>query len=270
MPSHSTHFDQLDSRMECCVSRQVIPPSESLTWETTSFGLKNEKGLTMDPKRNAAEKAVELVKEGMVVGLGSGSTATWAIRKLGERVQQGLKIRTIATSLASEQLAMELRIPMVPFSQVPYIDLTIDGADEVDKRGNLIKGGGGALLREKIVAYNSKKLVIVVDQSKQVEDLGRFPLPVEVLPFGAEATLRQIAALGGQAIIRKASKADYLTDNGNLIADCHFYPIADPAILNVQLHLIPGVVETGLFMNGMVKTIITGLESGKVLIREMS
>jgi ribose 5-phosphate isomerase A len=248
----------------------LLTANFSFNRERAGEEFENEIKFTMDAKRNAAEKAVELVKDGMVVGLGTGSTATWAIRKIGERVQQGLKIRTIATSQASEQLAMQLRIPMVPFSQVPFIDLTIDGADEVDKKGNLIKGGGGALLREKIVAYNSRKLVIVVDDSKQVESLGRFPLPVEILPFGADATLRQIAALGGQAIVRKASKGAYLTDNGNLVADCHFYPITDPAILNVQLHLIPGVIETGLFMNAMVRTIITGLETGKVVVRELS
>src|SRR5690242_8882833 len=136
----------------------------------------------MDTKRLAAEKAVEEVKDNTVVGLGTGSTAYWAIQKLGERVKEGLHIRAVATSQQSEDLAKELGIPIVPFSDIESIDLTIDGADEVDKHKNLIKGGGGALLREKIVAYHTKKYIVIVDENKLVTHLGKFPLPVEVLP----------------------------------------------------------------------------------------
>lgn len=225
--------------------------------------------ITMDAKQQAAERAVDFIEDGMTVGLGTGSTASFAIHKIGERVKNGLKIRAIPTSEKAEKLAVDLKIPLAAFPQIDYIDITIDGADEVDKKGNLIKGGGGALLREKIVAFNSRRLIIVVDESKQVQQLGRFRLPIEILPFGASATLKQIEKLGCQPQIRKESGKPFTTDNGNLIADCSFYPIKDPALLNMQLHTIPGVVETGLFLHNMVNTIITGLYSGKVMIRKM-
>src|ERR1051325_8131415 len=133
----------------------------------------------MDTKQLAAAKAVEYVKDGMIVGLGTGSTSTWAIRLLGEKVKKGLHIQSVASSLASESLAKELNIPVLPFAQVSTIDLYIDGADEVDQNHNLIKGGGGALLREKILAYNSKAFIVIVDETKLVNTLGKFPLPLE-------------------------------------------------------------------------------------------
>ena len=142
----------------------------------------------MEAKRLAGEKAAEYVKDGMIVGLGTGSTAYYAIQKIGELVKQGLKIKAVATSTSSEQLARELGINLVTFAEVDSIDLTIDGADEVDPHWNLIKGGGGALLREKIVAAASKQLIVIVDESKVVAQLGKFPLPVEVVPFGFEQT----------------------------------------------------------------------------------
>lgn len=222
----------------------------------------NVKPHDMNAKKIAAERAVEEIKDGMIVGLGTGSTAYWAIQKIGEKVQQGLQIQAVATSTKSEEQARQLHIPIVSFSDITHIDITIDGADEVDENKNLIKGGGGALLREKIIASNSRQLYIVVDESKLVQRLGHFRLPVEIIPFAHELTLKKIQALGGNPIIRNISGKDFITDNGNLIADCNFYPIKDPATLNMQLHLIPGVVETGLFLHAMVHAVIVGYEKG--------
>src|SRR5699024_5573587 len=140
-------------------------------------------------KKAAGEKAATFVESGMTIGLGTGSTAFWAIKKIGERVAEGLKIRAVATSIESENLAKKWNIPIVPFSEIDFLDIDIDGADEVDSNLNLIKGGGGALLREKIVAAKSKQMIVVVDESKSVETLGKFPLPVEVVPFAIEWTI---------------------------------------------------------------------------------
>ena len=218
----------------------------------------------MDAKKNAAERAVEYVKDGMTIGLGTGTTAYWAILKLGQKIREGLHINAVATSLATEKLANENNIPIVPFSEVRSIDLAIDGADEVDAKKNLIKGGGGALTREKIIAYNSKKFIVVVDESKLVEQLGKFPLPVEILPFGAELTVKRISLMAGEAKIRQAKVGNYITDNGNLIVDCRFGAIADPASLDAALKTIPGVVETGLFLNNRVGAVVAGFKSGEV------
>jgi ribose 5-phosphate isomerase A len=220
----------------------------------------------MDAKKLAAEKAVEAISNDMTIGLGTGSTAFWAIQKIGERVSEGLRIRAVATSERSELLARKLNIPILPITAEMQIDIAIDGADEVDKNKNLIKGGGGALLREKIIAANSKRFLVVADASKVVEQLGRFPLPVEIVSFAFEITLRQLQALGCAPVIRMHEGKKFITDNGNLIADCHFFPITDPAALNIKLHLIPGVVETGLFINGMVDTVFIGYENGEVKI----
>jgi len=218
----------------------------------------------MDAKRIAAERAVEYIKDGMVVGLGTGSTAYWAIEKMGEKVHEGLNIKAIATSLRSEEQAKKLGINIVTFSDVDKIDLTIDGADEVDFDLNLIKGGGGALLREKIVAAASKRLVIVVDERKMVNCLGAFPLPVEIVRFGHESTVRQLRSLGCKAIIREAGDGSYyVTDNGNYIVDCHFNRIANPKELNDKINMIPGVVENGLFIN-MACKVIVGYKNGDI------
>ncbi|WP_026464333.1 ribose-5-phosphate isomerase RpiA [Adhaeribacter aquaticus] len=221
----------------------------------------------MNPKKIAGEKAVEFVTDNMVVGLGTGSTAFFAIQKLGERVQEGLQIKAIATSLASENLARELQIPLTTFAEVDFLDVTIDGADEVDENNNLIKGGGGALLREKVVAYHSKKFLVIVDETKLVERLGKFALPIEIVPFGADLTLKQLQKLGGNPLIRQANGQKFITDNGNLIVDCQFYPIENPAKLNQDLHLIPGVVETGIFLNEMVHAIISASDTGAITLR---
>ena len=219
----------------------------------------------MNGKKLAAEKAVEWIKEGMVVGLGTGSTAYWAIQKIGQLVKDGLRIGAVCTSKETETLANELQIPIVPFSSFSSIDISIDGADEVDKNGNLIKGGGGALLREKIVAYHTSTYLVVVDEKKQVNTLGRYPLPVEIIPFAFELTVRKLENFG-RVRIRQSGEKTFITDNGNLIADLDCFPIMDPEKLNSDLHAIPGVVETGIFLKNMVSKIITGTTEGNVII----
>lgn len=218
----------------------------------------------MEAKKAAAALAVEEIQNGMIVGLGTGSTAYWAIQGLGVRVQNGLQIQAVATSVASEDLAKELGIPLIPFADISEIDVTIDGADEVSPDWNLIKGGGGALLREKIVAFSSKKLIIVVDESKVVAHLGAFPLPVEVVKFGYELTLRKLRALGCEPKLRVADDQPYVTDNGNYIVDCHFGSIPDSAELHQAINGIPGVVENGLFI-GMASQVIVGYRDGKAV-----
>lgn len=182
-------------------------------------------------------------------------------------MREGLQIRAVATSARSEELAISLGMPIVSFSEADVIDITIDGADEVDTGLNLIKGGGGALLREKIVASASRQLIVVVDESKLVGQLGRFPLPVEVVPFGYELTLKQISKLGCSLALRMAENRMYVTDNGNYIADCQFGSIPDPAELGHRLNMIPGVVENGLF-TGMAGHVIVGYQNGH--IKEMA
>ena len=221
----------------------------------------------MNAKKIAAEKAVEYVGDGMVVGLGTGSTAYWAVQKLGQRIkEEGLHITAVATSLATENIAKEAGIAIVSFAAIDTIDIAIDGADEVDANGNLLKGGGGALLREKIVASNSRQFIVVVDESKMVGQLGKFTLHVEILPFAAELTIKQLQSSGYHPVIRNTEGTNFITDNGNLIADCHIYPITDPATLNTRLHLVPGVVETGLFLHTMVHSIIVGYENGDIRV----
>ncbi|GAA4729455.1 ribose-5-phosphate isomerase RpiA [Flavisolibacter ginsenosidimutans] len=218
----------------------------------------------MDAKKNAAERAVEYVQHGMTIGLGTGTTAYWAVLKLGQKIREGLHVNAVATSVGTEKLAKENNIPIAPFSEIDSIDLAIDGADEVDRQKNLIKGGGGALTREKIIAYNSRKFIVVVDESKLVEQLGKFPLPVEVLPFGAELTLKRILSMGVEATIRQAENSNYITDNGNLIVDCRFGSITDPSSLDAALKTIPGIVETGIFLNTRVSTVVVGFKTGDV------
>lgn len=220
----------------------------------------------MDAKKIAAEKAVGFVQDGMLLGLGTGTTAYWAIHAIGTRIKkEGLHIKSIATSLQSESLAKELGIEIIPFNQDTSIDITIDGADEVDGRRNLIKGGGGALLREKIVAYNSNKLFIIVDQTKMVPILGRFPLPVEVAIFAWEKTFAHLAGLGSRPALRMDKERVFLTENGHYIIDCDFGKIPDPAGLNHKIKSIPGVMETGLFVQ-MADKIIVGSPDGTVQV----
>lgn len=218
----------------------------------------------MESKKIAAEKAVAYVKDGMTIGLGTGSTAFWAIQLISQRIQQGLQIKAIPTSLETERLARELDIPISTFSHVAQIDLTIDGADEIDKYRNLIKGGGGALLREKIVASNSNQFIVIADETKLVGHLGKFPLPVEVLPFGVELTQKQILKLCNRAQVRKVNEQNYITDNDNFIIDCHFDLIEYPAALDLQLKGIAGVLETGIFLNHKIDTVLIGYKNGIV------
>jgi ribose 5-phosphate isomerase A len=198
----------------------------------------------------AAQKSLEFVKDGMVVGLGSGSTATHFIKLLGEKVKAGLKIRSISSSKASEDLARSLAIPITDFRQSPEIDVAIDGADEIGPHLALVKGGGGALLREKIVASAAKRFIVVADSSKIVRRLGKFPLPVEVIPMAAPLVEKKILALGIRSKVRQAkSGGDYITDEGNLILDCECGEIPDPDALAASIRAMVGVVEHGLFLN---------------------
>lgn len=199
-------------------------------------------------KQLAAEATVELIEDGMTVGLGTGSTAAFAVRKLGQRVQGGLSIRALPTSRQTESLARELGIPLVGFEEVTVLDLTLDGADEIDPALNLTKGGGGALFREKIVAAASRRLVIFADHTKRVEMLGRFPLPIEVIPFGWQVVAEKVRALGAGVTLREREGAPFLTDNQGYILDCTFGQIAHPPALERQLKAITGVTETGLFI----------------------
>ena len=215
-------------------------------------------------KKNVAAAAVELIKEGMLVGLGSGSTASYAIEILGRKVQEGLKVRAIAASLSSETLARHNGITIIEPTEGDIIDLAIDGADEVDTKGNLIKGGGGSLLREKIIAYSSRKFHVMVDESKVVNRLGKFPLAVEIIPFATALTLKLIRRIPCEPVIRQRDGKPFITDNGNLIADCKFDNIADPGSLDVKLKMIPGVVESGLFWASSVTSIFVGYRNGMV------
>ena len=215
-----------------------------------------------DAKKAAAQKAVRLIEQGMIIGLGTGSTAYWAIQEVGARVKQGLKVAAVASSVASEEEARKAGIEIISFDAVTSIDLTIDGADEVDEKANLIKGGGGALLREKILAFNSKKFIVIVDENKLVKQLGEHALPVEVVPFAEPLTLLNLFKLGGSPVVRSKEGKTFVTDNGNWIIDCSFSFITDVDLLNQRLHAIPGVVETGLFPFSMVSMVVIGAEDG--------
>lgn len=217
-----------------------------------------------DAKRYAGEWSARYVENGMVVGLGTGTTVFYAIQKIGERIKQGLTIQAVASSERSEKLARDMNIPIVPFTSIDSIDLYIDGADEADRHGHLIKGGGGAHTREKILAYNSKKFIVIVDSSKLVERLGKFPLPVEILPFAAELTLNHLKALGCEPRLRRNGNQQYISENGNFTADCQFNAIEDPVRLDAAIRSIPGVVATGLFANTMVSLVIAGYADGTV------
>jgi ribose 5-phosphate isomerase A len=220
----------------------------------------------MNVKQLAAEKAVTFLDDGMTIGLGTGSTAYWAIEKIGEKVnKEGWKIKAIATSIRSEEQALGLGIPIVNFSTVRSIDVTIDGADEVDGCLQLIKGGGGALLREKIVATNSLQMIVVADESKWVKTLGKFPLPVEVIHFGWERTFEKLQLLGCLAKRRMNGTDPYLTDNGNFIVDCAFEEINDAPKLHAAVNEITGVVDNGLFIHIATKLIL-GFNDGTTRI----
>ncbi|MCP8889377.1 ribose-5-phosphate isomerase RpiA [Sphingomonas faeni] len=198
-----------------------------------------------DDKKAAAVAAVAEVRMGMLVGLGTGSTAAFAIRALGDRVAQGLAIRAVVTSDASDKLAREVGIEVLDFAAVARVDLTIDGADEIDSRCFAIKGAGGAMLREKIVAASSARMVVIADGSKQVERIGAAKLPVEVLPFAIAYVMRVLTDMDAAPTVRD----NYLTDQGNLVIDCHFVSLEDPRATAATLSAIPGILGHGLFLD---------------------
>jgi ribose 5-phosphate isomerase A len=206
----------------------------------------------MNLKQQAAEAALPLVRDGMIVGLGTGTTIDFFIVALGEAIKAGKlrDIRAIPSSIQSQRRAQEFGIPLLTFGECSSIDMTVDGADEVDPQLNLIKGLGGALLREKIVAQDSRQLIIVVDESKVVDKLGsKAPLPVEVAQFGHEAQARFLSSLGSQAMQRRGADGKaFVTDNGNFIYDCRFGAMEDPRKLQETLRGRAGIVETGLFL----------------------
>jgi ribose 5-phosphate isomerase A len=216
-------------------------------------------------KRAAAERALELVRPGMIVGLGTGSTARYFIDGLGRLVREGLTVKAIVTSVESRGLAEAAGVPITDRID-GGLDLAVDGADEIDPAVNCIKGRGGALLREKIVAYASRRFVLVADESKLVGRLGRGPVPVEILPFLWEATSRSIESLGGRPELRRAGGEPYRTDNGNLILDTSFGVV--DAGLGLALRGIPGVIEHGLFF-GMAKAAIIGSAAGIRVMGEL-
>lgn len=217
-----------------------------------------------EEKQAAARASVSFVSDGAIVGLGSGSTASCAIRLLAERVQAGLKIRGIPTSASTKMLAGSLGIPLATLDEFQDIDVTIDGADEIDPQLQLIKGGGGALLREKVIASASRKLVIVADSSKLVPVLGKFPLPVEVIAFAQALVARKIAALGGKATLRQTENGGpYVTDEGHHILDCDFGQISDPKKLARALESIPGIAGHGLFVD-MASVVLVAKDNGVV------
>lgn len=195
----------------------------------------------------AAEYAVKFVEDGMKIGLGSGTTVYWTILKLGELVKQGMDIKGIPTSLKTEAIAKDVGIPLIDFSHTQKLDLTIDGTKQIDPHLNMIKGGGGSFFREKIVAHASERVIIVADRSKQVTVLGAYPVPVEVHPFAWQYTVSLLEQFGCQVTMRMKDDSMIMTDNDHYIADCLFDKIDDPASLDKELKLVPGVIETGIF-----------------------
>lgn len=211
----------------------------------------------MNEKQLAGEKAVEFITDGMTIGLGTGSTVYFTIMKLGELVRTGLRITAVSTSEKTTKLAEAQGIKISDLNEVQKVDLTIDGADEVDRDFNGIKGGGGALLYEKIVALNSEKVIWVIDSSKLVHQLGKFPLPVEVVQFGCQKTFDRFTALGFNPVFRMDKQFPFSTDAGNYIIDLQLGKIENAMKLEQIINSIPGVVECGLFI-GMTNTIIVG------------
>jgi ribose 5-phosphate isomerase A len=216
-------------------------------------------------KRQAARKAIEFVRDGMVVGLGTGSTARHVVAGLGERVKSGLRIQGVPTSAETARLAQEAGILLLDAEGSWAIDVAIDGADQVDPQLHLIKGGGGALLKEKIVAAASRTFIVVVDASKRVPALGgTFPLPVEIVRFGWQSTARAIEALGYKPVLRARDGRPFVTEAGHYIVDLHIDCIGDPRAVEAALTLLPGVVETGLFV-GRTDVLIVGTPAGVVV-----
>ena len=223
-----------------------------------------------DAKRRAASEAAGYVEDGFVVGLGSGSTAAYAIREIGRRVrEEGLRVLGVPSSYSAFLLAVKSGIPLTTLNEHPILDLDIDGADQIDRRLNLIKGMGGALTREKIIAASSRKFIVVADETKLTSSLGEGqPIPIEILPFALPLVIDRIRRIGGRPKLRerKDGSGPYITDNGNFILDVDFGAVDEPAKLEMRLKGIPGVIETGLFL-GMAQEAIIGTKDGIKVIR---
>jgi ribose 5-phosphate isomerase A len=218
-------------------------------------------------KKKLGKYAADLVPSNTTIGMGTGSTVFWLIQELAIRVRNGFPIKIVPTSNETKKLAAEAGISSVELNDVDSLPVTIDGADEIDDHFQLIKGGGGALLLEKMVAAASTKLIIIADETKLVKQLGHFPLPVEVITGGWKQVQKKIIANGcGKAELRKVNDKVFVTDNGHYILDCYFEKIEDAAALNISLHLVPGVVETGLFIN-MAKAVIIGRTDGTIVMK---
>jgi ribose 5-phosphate isomerase A len=221
----------------------------------------------MNEKQLAAEKSVDFIKDGMTIGLGTGSTVFFLVKKLVELVKQGLNVKCVSTSAKTSELAISLGLQIIDLNDADFIDLTIDGADEVDKNLNGIKGGGGALLFEKIVATASDRVIWIIDSSKFVKQLGKFPLPVEVISFGANHLFKRFEELGYNPKFRKDGGNVPITDSGNQIIDLQLETIEDSIKLEREIKLIPGVVEVGLFNNIADKVIIGRYNSIEIINR---
>lgn len=219
----------------------------------------------MNQKKIAGEKAAEYIKDGMIIGLGTGSTARYLVDKVGEMVRNGLCIQAVPTSKATEQQARRLGIPLLDINEVEAIDLAIDGVDEIDRDFNATKGGGGALFREKIVADLAKEVIWIMDESKLVEHLGDYPLPVEILPYGCQVTVRKLEKLGYHPVMRNKDGELFVTDNGNYIVDLHLSAPVDVEEVRKNLSGIVGVLETGQFLK-MCARIIVGTDDGTKVI----
>lgn len=219
----------------------------------------------MGKKRIAGQKAVEYIKDGMILGLGTGSTAYYMIEKVGELVQNGMNLKAVATSKSTENLAKELHIPLVQIDEIDRIDLCIDGVDEIDKHFNAIKGGGGALFREKIVAKLAEEVIWIMDDSKLVDSIGAFPLPIEVLPYGYTQVIRKLKECSFNPIMRMKDGNVFITDNGNYIVDLHIGKPMDINDVYNKVNGITGVLEIGLFIN-MCNRIIVGTDIGTKVI----
>ena len=220
-----------------------------------------------ESKRQAAERSMEYVQDGMRVGLGTGSTAKYVVELLGARVRAGLNILGVPTSNAAAQLARQVGIPLASFAEVKELDVSIDGADEVGPGMALIKGGGGALLHEKIVASATREYIVVVGEGKVVPVLGAFPLPVEVIPFAGPLVERRLAELGAHPALRQVGDTPYITDEGNWIYDCHFGSIPNPEKTAAELTAIVGVVEHGLFLDMATRVVAADGQGVSVIER---
>lgn len=232
--------------------------------------MNDEYSSVLKSKRAAGFHAAEFIREGMLVGLGTGSTAAFFIEALGTKCREGLNIKAVATSKRSADQARNLGIPLESAEEVTRVDIVVDGADEIDSKGNMIKGGGGALLREKLLALSAEEMVVIVDETKVVDRLGSFPVPIEICPYLYRHTLLVLEQQGYQGSLRfDKSPALYTTDNGNYIFDIRFSsPILDPLSEHIKLKLISGVIETGLF-SGLAGRIVVGYKNGssKILHR---